>query len=294
MLDTASTGAETAPKPQGICRVARRNRYAQIPNETLRDRSLSLQARGMLAFILSYPDDWQFSKRWLMQETGSGRDRTDAILAELDAAGYCQRHQTRGADGRVGAWEYLFYDTPQPRPEKPVMASPQRENPQPENPRPANRTPTNTIRDEHQKETKTVEGDAQARPTAQVAEIVVSPPEKPKRQKAAKVDLLGEVPGRNKRNTLTTFPDNPNPDVVDQWIEYGVRIGLTDDEAKGCILKEGKYYRGTGKRMADWTPIMEGELIKCRERLAKERKRANGNRRGPANTDDAFAMAFGA
>jgi hypothetical protein len=44
--------------------------------------------------------------------------------------------------------------------------------------------------------------------------------------------------------------------------------------------------------MADWTPIMEGELIKCRERLAEKRKRTNGSthRGRPSNADLAAEM----
>lgn len=147
-----------------ILRVARRQHFTQIPNDLARSTALSPQAVGILIFILSYPDDWTFTKTWLMRVRGIKRDRVDAILKELEGAGYCRHHQVRQSDGKAGSCEYRFADTPmaeeqlpaaavvprrghsKPKPEKPVTVSPQPENPQPAQPQPENPHPTNTVK----------------------------------------------------------------------------------------------------------------------------------------------------
>jgi hypothetical protein len=93
---------------------------------------LSFDARGVLAFILTFPSNWQFGLAWLCRDQGIGRDRARRIIRELVDAGYCQRGRARNADGTLGAYEYVFSDEPEslisPLPENPDTA------PAPENP----------------------------------------------------------------------------------------------------------------------------------------------------------------
>ncbi len=49
--------------------------YAQIPNETLQDQSLSFEARGLLSMLLSMPHDWAINKEWLISQSDAGRDK---------------------------------------------------------------------------------------------------------------------------------------------------------------------------------------------------------------------------
>jgi hypothetical protein len=45
--------------------------------------------RGALAFILSFPSNWQFALAWLYRE-GIGRYEARRIIKELVVTGYCQ------------------------------------------------------------------------------------------------------------------------------------------------------------------------------------------------------------
>jgi hypothetical protein len=75
-----------------ILRVASRHKpYAQLGNAMLRDKRLSFEARGVLAFILTYPSNWQFGLAWLCRDQDIGRDRARRIIREHVTAGYCQR-----------------------------------------------------------------------------------------------------------------------------------------------------------------------------------------------------------
>jgi hypothetical protein len=65
-----------------IFRVANRHKpYAQLGNGMLRDSRLSFEARGVLAFILSFPSNWHFGLAWLCRDQGIGRDKARRIGA---------------------------------------------------------------------------------------------------------------------------------------------------------------------------------------------------------------------
>lgn len=115
-------------KQQTICRIASRHKpYSQLGNAMLRDHRLSFEARGLLAFILSHPSDWQVHVRQLCHETGLGREKALRIFRELIAHDYCQRNYRRGDDGRMAGVEYVFTDEPSPQSGKPFTAEPDTE-----------------------------------------------------------------------------------------------------------------------------------------------------------------------
>ena len=100
-------------RPRTIFRIASRHKpFAQLGNGMLRDQRLSLEARGALSFILSYPENWKFHEAWFCRETGIGRDKARRIIRELLDVGYCHRRRRRAPDGTLGAAEYIFTDEP--------------------------------------------------------------------------------------------------------------------------------------------------------------------------------------
>jgi hypothetical protein len=94
-----------------IIRVAHREHFTVIRNKTLRDSRLSFKARGLLAYLLSLPDDTSLDRRRL---EGAGPDGAHAIrmgLQELTNAGYL-RHEKR--QDELGRWrtEATLYEVP--------------------------------------------------------------------------------------------------------------------------------------------------------------------------------------
>lgn len=97
--------------------------FTVLRNDVLRDSRLSYRARGLLAAILSRPDNWRCSSTQLATEGREGRDAVRTALAELEAVGYLTRHTYRRADGRLMT-DSVVSDTPPPKPEKPHVGLP--------------------------------------------------------------------------------------------------------------------------------------------------------------------------
>ncbi len=95
-----------------IIRVQKSEQYTVLPNHVLNDERLSWEARGLLAYLLSKPDDWRVSTRALVQAGTAGKDKVQRVLRELEAAGYLVRRRVRGPGGKF-VWESVVYEFPQ-------------------------------------------------------------------------------------------------------------------------------------------------------------------------------------
>jgi len=92
-------------------RSSRPNRkYAAIPNDAMRDKRLSAEARGLLALLMTYSDDWQFQREHLMEMIGMGKDRFGKVMGELIAHGYVELVATRDEKGRLLGKTWVIKD----------------------------------------------------------------------------------------------------------------------------------------------------------------------------------------
>ena len=110
-----------------VFRVEKNKNFTVMSNIHLRDKTLSLKAKGLLSLILSLPDDWQYSIRGLAAISKESDEGIASGLKELEKAGYLVRHQLRGNNGRLGQIEYVIYESPctnSPCAEKPVSGIP--------------------------------------------------------------------------------------------------------------------------------------------------------------------------
>ena len=120
--------------------------FTQVPNVVLKDRRLSLKAKGLYAYLFSKPDGWNFNSKIILKEIKEGRDAFYGAMKELIDCGYIQRHQPN-VKGVFGSSVYKFIDpTIKPCAEKPYTEKPYPGKPYTENPD-ANKycTITNTV-----------------------------------------------------------------------------------------------------------------------------------------------------
>jgi hypothetical protein len=87
--------------------------YFALRQETAQDKTISFEARGMLAYLLSKPDNWKVNLTDLQKNGGIGRDQAKRILNELKAAKYIvAEKQLKKPDGTFARVEYRIYEAP--------------------------------------------------------------------------------------------------------------------------------------------------------------------------------------
>lgn len=86
--------------------------YTTISNVFLRDKELSLKAKGLLATILSLPENWDFSIKGICATIKEGTTAVYSAIDELKTFGYCKVETLRDEKGRVTGNDYTFYENP--------------------------------------------------------------------------------------------------------------------------------------------------------------------------------------
>ena len=94
-------------------RVNKTKDYTIMANHHLKNRDLSLKAKGLLSVMLSLPEDWHFTVHGLASICKEGRDSISGAVRELEEAGYIVRHRLRDKEGHINGLEYIIYETPQ-------------------------------------------------------------------------------------------------------------------------------------------------------------------------------------
>ena len=118
-----------------VFRIDKTRDYTVMANHHLRNKALSLKAKGLLSLMLSLPDDWDYTTKGLAMICKDGVDSICSTVRELESAGYIQRRRIRDDHGRLGEIEYTILERPvEPDQAKGLETSPKRENPVLENP----------------------------------------------------------------------------------------------------------------------------------------------------------------
>ena len=95
-----------------VFRVERTRDYTVMSNHHLRDKTLSLKAKGLLSLMLSLSEDWDYTLSGLARICQEGKDAIRGAIVELERAGYVQRRQTTDEAGKFGVNEYIIREQP--------------------------------------------------------------------------------------------------------------------------------------------------------------------------------------
>ena len=120
-----------------VVKIEKKNNYIVVPNSILRDKRISIKARGLLVIILSLPPKWKLTVSGLVTVTGAGETAVRAGLRELEKYGYVQCTRARDSKGRIGCMDYIIREVPlneeNPKVENPKVENPEVETPELEN-----------------------------------------------------------------------------------------------------------------------------------------------------------------
>ncbi len=96
-----------------IIRTRKNRNYTCINNTVLEDERLSWRARGIAAFLLSKPDDWEINHTYLWKHGKEGRDAILVAMKELEDCGYLIRQKKQTQDGKF-LTEVTLIEEPNP------------------------------------------------------------------------------------------------------------------------------------------------------------------------------------
>lgn len=85
--------------------------YTVMGNYHLKDKRLSLKAKGLLSLMFSLPDNWNYSILGLSSICVESRDTIRKILNELKTNKYLKVVEKKNENGRFN-YEYIIYEKP--------------------------------------------------------------------------------------------------------------------------------------------------------------------------------------
>ena len=95
-----------------VFRVEKNNNYTVMAIYHLRDKELSLKAKGLLSYMLSLPEDWDYSLSGLASVNKEGIKAIKNIISELKKQGYLKINKIRKENGQY-QYEYLIREIPE-------------------------------------------------------------------------------------------------------------------------------------------------------------------------------------
>ena len=95
-----------------IVRVIKSKDYTTICNRIFKDRRLSLKAKGLLAMLLSFSDNWNLSIKGLITILKEGETAIRSTMNELIKHGYVERERVKNKKGVLIGIDYTVFESP--------------------------------------------------------------------------------------------------------------------------------------------------------------------------------------
>ena len=106
--------AQKEVQKMSVFRVEKNKNYTVMSNYHLRDKNLSLKAKGLLSYMLSLPDNWDYSLEGLVKVNKEGLSAIKSTVKELKENNYLEIKKLYGNQTKSGRidYEYLIFETP--------------------------------------------------------------------------------------------------------------------------------------------------------------------------------------
>lgn len=124
-------------KTMAVFRVEKTKDFTLMSNHHLKNKNLTLKAKGLLSLMLSLPDTWDYTLKGLAAICYEGVDAIRTAVKELEKEGYIVRRQIRSEKGQIKDVEYTIYERPcqmEPEWENPILEKPMADKPTLEEP----------------------------------------------------------------------------------------------------------------------------------------------------------------
>lgn len=95
-----------------VFRVKKDKNFTAMSNYHLRDKKLSLKAKGLLSVMLSLPEKWDYILKGLSCICMEGVYVIRSAVNELERQGYIVRQKVRNDKGQLVDMEYHIYEKP--------------------------------------------------------------------------------------------------------------------------------------------------------------------------------------
>lgn len=128
-----------------VFRINKTKDFTIMSNHHLKNRNLTLKAKGLMSLMLSLPDDWDYSMKGLVSICQENGTAVKTALKELKDNGYLKITGHREESGKF-TYEYNIYENPyiENQPTVPCIDYPSTEEPMTEEPMTENRHQLNT------------------------------------------------------------------------------------------------------------------------------------------------------
>lgn len=87
--------------------------FSVIYNACFRDKTISMQAMGLFAYLMTLPNDWEIHKEELVSHFSNGRDAVYKAFDELVEKGFIVVEEIKGEKGHFGKKVYKVFEVSQ-------------------------------------------------------------------------------------------------------------------------------------------------------------------------------------
>ena len=94
-----------------IIRIKKQNNFFIASKAPMEDVRLSWKAKGLLAYLLTLPDNWKIYVEELSKHSKDGTSSTTTAIKELIENGYIKREKIRNSKGQFEGYIYRVYET---------------------------------------------------------------------------------------------------------------------------------------------------------------------------------------
>ena len=224
-----------------VFRAEKNKGYMVMSNYHLRDKTLSLKAKGLLSQILSLPEDWDYTLSGLCHINRESKDAIRSAVNELERAGYIERHQTTDASGKFSSNEYIIHESPISLP--PLLDKPSSENPT--TGKPTSENPTQLNKDRVTKDQSITDPSSTdsipSLSTPPAGAVAASPPERKRTEAVTQsaVEIYREIIKENIEYDHLLHHSKIDPEELDGILELLVETVCT---ARKTIRVAGDDY----------------------------------------------------